>query len=207
MTTTPTRALPVTAALLLLAVSTALAQSMAAGTAKNVVGGALLVVRADGVETRLRGRGTLRVFEGDTLKMEGKGKALIETDEGTQLALNGDSVVQIQSRWEKDAGVTRIVRMQRGEVWAKIGDSRRGLEIETPVGVLAARAAEINVRLVSDNEAVATVVTGVGEFSTPSAACELRAGTMSFGHRSQACTPPAATDVRTVIGWSRPLLP
>jgi len=149
MTTTPTRALPVTAALLLLAVSTALAQSMAAGTAKNVVGGALLVVRADGVETRLRGRGTLRVFEGDTLKMEGKGKALIETDEGTQLALNGDSVVQIQSRWEKDAGVTRIVRMQRGEVWAKIGDSRRGLEIETPVGVLAARAAEINVRLVS----------------------------------------------------------
>jgi len=57
------------------------------------------------------------------------------------------------------------------------------------------------------NEAVATVVTGVGEFSTPSAACELRAGTMSFGHRSQACTPPAATDVRTVIGWSRPLLP
>ena len=207
MTSTPVRALPMTVALLALAVSTTLAQSIAAGTAKNAVGGVLVVVRADGVETRLRGRGALRVFEGDTLKMEGKGKALIETDEGTQLALNGDSVVQIQSRWEKDAGVTRIVRMQRGEVWAKIGDTRRGLEVETPVGVLAARAAEVNVRLVSDNEAVATVVTGVGEFSTPSATCELRAGTMSFGHRSQACTPPAVTDVRTVIGWSRPLLP
>jgi hypothetical protein len=84
---------------------------------------------------------------------------------------------------------------------------RRALEIETPVGVLAARVAEVNVRLVSDNETVATVVTGTGEFSTPFATCELRAGTTSFGHRSKACTPPAATDVGTVVGWSRPLLP
>ena len=61
--------------------------------------------------------------------------------------------------------------------------------------------------LVSDNETVATVVAGTGEFSTPFATCELRAGTTSFGHRSKACTPPAATDVATVVGWSRPLLP
>jgi hypothetical protein len=139
--------------------------------------------------------------------MDGKGKALIETDEGIQVALNGDSVVQILSRWEKARGVTRVLRVQRGEVWARIGDERRALEIETPVGVLAARVAEVNVRLVSDNETVATVVAGTGEFSTPFATCELRAGTTSFGHRSKACTPPAATDVATVVGWSRPLLP
>jgi hypothetical protein len=132
---------------------------------------------------------------------------LIETDEGVQLAVNGDSVVQILSRWEKEHGLTRILRLQRGEVWARIADGRRAVEIETPVGVLAARSAEVNMRLVSDNEAVATVVTGTAEFSTPFADCALRAGTMSFGHRSKACTPPAATDVRTVVGWGRPLLP
>ena len=192
--------------LLILPVSASFAQSVAAGTAKNAVG-VLVVVRTDGVETRLRGRGALRVFEGDVLRMDGKGKALIETDEGIQVALNGDSVVQILSRWEKARGVTRVLRVQRGEVWARIGDERRALEIETPVGVLAARVAEVNVRLVSDNETVATVVTGTGEFSTPFATCELRAGTTSFGHRSKACTPPAATDVATVVGWSRPLLP
>jgi hypothetical protein len=71
--------------------------------------------------------------------MEGKGEAVVETDEETRLALNGDSVVEILSRREKDIRVTRIVRMQQGEVWAKIGDARRGLEVETPVGVLAAR--------------------------------------------------------------------
>jgi hypothetical protein len=159
------------------------------------------------VRARVRGRGALRIFEGDVLRMDGKGKALIETDEGIQVALNGDSVVQILSRWEKAQGVTRVLRVQRGEVWARIGDERRALEIETPVGVLTARVAEVNVRLESDNETVATVVTGTGEFSTPFATCELRAGTTSFGHRSKACTPPAATDVATVVGWSRPLLP
>lgn len=83
----------------------------------------------------------------------------------------------------------------------------RAVEIETPVGVLAARAAEVNVRLASDNEAVATVVTGTGEFSTPFNTCELRAGTTSFSQRSKPCTPPTATDIRTAVGWSRPLLP
>ena len=204
--TTPRTGVSVLAfSLLVLPVSSGFAQSVPAGTAKNAVG-VLVVVRTDGVETRLRGRGALRVFEGDVLRMDGKGKALIETDEGIQVALNGDSVVQILSRWEKARGVTRVLRVQRGEVWARI-DERRALEIETPVGVLAARVAEVNVRLVSDNETVATVVTGTGEFSTPFATCELRAGTTSFGHRSKACTPPAATDVATVVGWSRPLLP
>ncbi len=205
--TTPRTGVSVLAfSLLVLPVSSGFAQSVPSGTANNAVG-VLVVVRTDGVETRLRGRGALRVFEGDVLRMDGKGKALIETDEGIQVALNGDSVVQILSRWEKARGVTRVLRVQRGEVWARIGDERRALEIETPVGVLAARVTEVNVRLVSDNETVATVVTGTGEFSTPFATCELRAGTTSLGHRSKACTPPAATDVATVVGWSRPLLP
>lgn len=206
MTTPRTGATVLAFSLLVLPVSAGFAQSVPAGTAKNAVG-VLVVVRSDGVETRLRGRGALRIFEGDVLRMDGKGKALIETDEGVQVALNGDSVVQILSRWEKARGVTRVLRVQRGEIWARIGDERRALEIETPVGVLAARVAEVNVRLVSDNETVATVVAGTGEFSTPFATCELRAGTTSFGHRSKACTPPAATDVATVVGWSRPLLP
>jgi hypothetical protein len=103
--------------------------------------------------------------------------------------------------------VTRILRVQRGEVWARSHDARRAVEIETPVGVLAARAAEVNLKVVSDNEVVATVVSGAGDFSTPLATCQLRAGTTSFGYRGKACTPPKATDVRPIIGWSHPLLP
>jgi hypothetical protein len=92
-------------------------------------------------------------------------------------------------------------------VWARSNDARRAVEIETPVGVLAARAAEVNLKVVSDDEAIATVISGTGEFSTPVATCTIRAGTTSFGHRSKACTPPTATDVQPLIGWSHALLP
>ncbi len=70
----------------------------------------------------MRGRGALRIIEGDVPRMDGKGKALIETDEGIQVALNGDSVVQILSRWEKARGVTRVLRVQRGVLSESGGD-------------------------------------------------------------------------------------
>ena len=96
--------------------------------------------------------------------------------------------------------------MQRGEVWARSNDAQRAVELETPVGVLAARAAEVSIRLISDDEAVATVVKGTADFSTPLSSCRLRSGTVSSASRGKACTSPTAVDVRSVVGWSQPLL-
>jgi hypothetical protein len=176
----------------------------AAATAKNA-NGVLVVVRADGVETRLRGRGAIPIFEGDVLKVDNQA-ALIETDEGVQVVLNGNAVVKILSRWEKGKGITRILRVQRGEVWARSNDAQRVIEIETPVGVLVARAAEVSVRLVSDNEAVATVVKGTADLWTPLSSCVLSAGTVSSASRGRMCTQPRVVDVRSVTSWSHPLL-
>ena len=180
-------------------------QSVVAGTAKKALG-MLVVVKSDGVEARLQGRGALRVFDGDVLRIEGKGQALIETEEAIQVALNGNAVVKILSRWEKGQDMTRILRVQQGEVWVRSNDAQRAVEVETPVGVLAARAAEVSVRLVSPDEAAVTVVKGTAEFSTPGSSCQLRAGTMSLGSRGKACTLPTVTDVRSITGWSHPLL-
>jgi hypothetical protein len=110
------------------------------------------------------------------------------------------------SRWEKGKGVTRILRVQRGEVWARNDDGQRAIELETPVGVLVARSAEVSVRLVSDSEAVATVVKGTADFSTPLSSCVLSAGTVSSASRGKTCTQPKVADVRSVTSWSHPLL-
>ena len=202
---TRARAPLIAVALLVFPASGGVAQSVVAGTAKNAIG-ELVAVRTDGVETRLRGRGALRIFEGDVLRMNGSGQALIEMEEGVLVGLNGEVVVQVLTRWEKEQGLTRILRVQRGELWARSSDARRAVEIETPVGVLVARAAEVNLKVVSDDEAIATVISGTGDFSTPMATCRIRARTTSFGHRSKACTPPTATDVQPLIGWTHALL-
>ena len=168
--------------------------------------GVLVVVRADGVESHLQGRGALQIFEGDTLRVDGEGQALIETEEGVQVALNRSTVVKVLTRWEKSKGTTRILRLQRGEVWARSLKSQALLEIETPVGVLSANAAEVSVNLVSDNEAVATVVQGTANLSTSTSSCQLRAGTMSRGSRGKACSAAAGAQVSSATAWSYPLL-
>jgi hypothetical protein len=178
-------------------------QSVLAGTAQNAKG-VLVIVRSDGVETRLQGKGSIQIFDGDVLRVDGQG-AFIETD-GIQIALNGNAIVKVQSRWEKGKGVTRILRLQRGEVWARSSDGQRPVEIETPVAVLAARSAEVSVRYVSDNETTATVIRGTAEFATPRASCRLTSGTVSSASRGRTCTQPTVADVRPVTDWSHPLL-
>jgi hypothetical protein len=181
------------------------AQAFLAGAARNA-SGVLVVVRPDATESRFQGRGALQIFDGDTLRIEGGGQALIETEEGSQIILNGNAVLKILSRWEKGKGVTRVVRLQRGQVWARSHDAQRPVEVETPVGVLAARAAEVSVTLLSDNEAAAVVVNGTADLATPLGTCQLRSGTVSYGSRGRPCTPPAAADILSAVSWSRPLL-
>jgi hypothetical protein len=185
--------------------ATVFSQSFPAGMAKNA-SGTLVAVRTDGTESRLRGRGALQLFEGDTLRVEGDGQALVETDEGIQVVLNSNAAVKILSRWEKGKGVTRILRLQRGELLARNRNSPQPVEIETPVAVVAARAAEVSVRLVSESEALGIVIEGTAELSTPQASCQLRPGTVSFGYRGRPCTNPSPADTRSITRWSRPLL-
>jgi hypothetical protein len=183
----------------------AVAQNFLARTDKGAKG-TLVIVRTDGVETRLQRNRALQLFEGDTLRIDGKGEALIETDEGIQVALAASAVVKVLSRWEKGKGVTRILRLQQGEIWVRNKDPQRAVEVETPFGTLSARAAEASVKLVSSDEAVATVVQGTAEFWTPLSLCQLRAGTVSYGRRGKACTEPTVADVQSIISWSYPLL-
>ena len=57
-----------------------------------------------------------------------------------------------------------------------------------------------------DAEAVATVVKGTADLSTPLSTCRLRAGTFSSATRGKTCSTPTVVDVRPVVGWSQPLL-
>ena len=63
----------------------AAAQGVPVGTAQNAVG-TLVVVRTDGIEHRLQGRGSLPLFEGDVLRTEAGGQALIQLRPGMRYA-------------------------------------------------------------------------------------------------------------------------
>jgi hypothetical protein len=81
-------------------VDRAFAAGEAVGAAKNAIGG-FTVVRSDGIEEQLEGKGALPLFEGDVLRTEGSSQAMIEFNNGIQVALNENTMFTILSRWEK----------------------------------------------------------------------------------------------------------
>src|SRR5215217_576999 len=70
----------------------ATAQNVPSASATNAIG-TLVIVRTDGVQQRLQGKGNVPLYEGDVLKTDGSSQALIEFQEGIQAALNEDTSV------------------------------------------------------------------------------------------------------------------
>ena len=180
----------------------AAAQGVPVGTAQNAVG-TLVVVRTDGIEHRLQGRGSLPLFEGDVLRTEAASQALIQLRPGIPVALNERTSLKILSRWDKTGGTTRILRVSRGGIWAKAGAGANQLEIESPVSVVAAREAEIDLKVAEDGQSSLTVVQGTAELGTPFGVCTVRGGTASVGARGAACTAPQPANVAAAVSWKQ----
>jgi hypothetical protein len=192
--------------LLVAQVDRAAGQAAEVGAARNAIG-TLLIVHTDGIQDRLSGKGLARLFEEDVLKTDPGSRALIEIAEGVMVALNQNTSIKLLSRWEKAKGTTRIVRLQEGEVWVKTGEGPKAIEVETPVATASAKDTEFNMKVHPDGESVLTVIQGTVEFGTAFGTCPLRTNTVSYGVRGKLCTRPEPTDVKTVLGWSRQLLP
>lgn len=183
----------------------AAAQGVPVGTAQNAVG-TLVVVRTDGIEHRLQGRGSLPLYEGDVLRTETASQALIQLRPGMPVALNERTTLKILSRWDKTAGTIRILRVSRGGVWAKAGDGARQLEIESPAAVAAARDAEIDLKVAEDGQTALTVVQGTAELGTPFGVCSVRGGTASVGARGTPCTAPQPANAATAVNWKQAVM-
>lgn len=181
-----------------------LAQGTPVGSAQNAIG-TLLVVRSDGIEDRLQGKGALPLYEGDVLRTEASSQALIQFREGVQVALNESTAFRILSRWEKVRGITRIIRLQQGEVWVTTGEGPKQLEVETPVATAIVEGTEFNLKVQADGQSVLTVIQGVVQFGTPFGTCPIRTGTISYGVRGKRCTKPAETRVQPAVAWKQAL--
>lgn len=180
------------------------AQAPLVGTARNAIG-TLIVVRPDGIEVPLQGRGALQLFESDVLRTATGSRALIEFGEGIQVALNENTAVLLTSRWEKVRGTTRILRLAKGEIWVKVSDSSRAVEVETPVAAAAVRETEFTMKVGDNGDSAFTVIRGTGEFASAFGACQLRGPAVSRAVRGKACTAPTTTETRSTVAWSRAL--
>lgn len=177
----------------------ALAQLPSIGTVENVVG-ALMVKRADGRTDQLKGKGALPLYEGDECKTSQGSKAFIKLSDGTQVAMNTETTFLVQTRRERDKGLTRIFKLFVGEMWFKTSEPVP-LEVETPIATAAIKGTEFNLQVQPDGKSILTVVEGLVEFGTPFGTCPIRSSTISFGERGKKCTKPAPFDAPSATTW------
>lgn len=177
------------------------AQNNPVGSATNAIG-TLTIVRTDGVQQRLQGKGNVPLYEGDVLQTDASSQALIEFKEGIQVALNENTSFKLISRWEKDKPTTRILRLKQGEVWAKTSGGPKLFEVETPVATASVKETEFNLKVQEDGQSILTVIEGVVQFGTPFGTCPIRTDTISYGVRGKRCTKPAASDAKAAKAWT-----
>jgi ferric-dicitrate binding protein FerR (iron transport regulator) len=184
----------------------AVAQAVQIGTAVNAVG-TLVVVRPDGIQERLQGKGAVPLYENDVLKTDAGSQAMVEFADGISVALNENTQFRILSRWHKDKPVTRIVRLKKGEIWAKTKGGPKAFEVETPVATAAIKETEFDLKVQDDGNSVLTVMEGIVAFGTPFGTCPIKPGTISYGVKGKKCTKPAPTDVKPAIAWTSAVVP
>jgi len=177
----------------------ALAQLAPVGKAENALG-TLTVKRADGRVDQLKGKGSLPLYEGDECKTERASKAFIRLTDGTQVAMNEETIFLVQARREKGKGVIRMFKLLVGEMWLKTAEPVP-IEVETPVATAAIKGTEFNIRVQPDGKSTLTVIEGLVEFGTPFGTCPIRTSTVSFGERGKRCTKPAPIDPSQAIAW------
>jgi len=176
-------------------------ENVPVGAAINAIG-TLVIVRTDGVQQRLQGKGNVALYEGDVLKTDGNSQALVELKDGIEVALNDSTTFKVLSRWEKDKPTTRILRLKEGELWAKTSGGPKRFEIETPVATASVKETEFNLKVQEDGQSILTVIEGVVQFGTPFGTCPIRTDTISYGVRGKKCTKPAPSDAKTARTWT-----
>ena len=182
-----------------------MAQSHTAGTAQNAVG-SLLIIRKDGIQETLRGKGSVSLYEFDTLKTEPGNQAELFIDDAIQVYMNEGTEVLILSRWEKFRPLTRILRVKKGELVVKIPEGPKPLEVETPVASARVKQTEFDIKVQEDGETTLRVIEGVVEFGTAFGTCPIRTGTISFGVRGKKCTKPKEEDHTAALDWTKDLM-
>ncbi|MDR4495167.1 MAG: FecR family protein [Nitrospirales bacterium] len=183
-------------------VSTVHAAAEPVANAVNAIG-EFTVYRTDGIQEQLEGKGSLPLFDGDTVKTGTGSQALLEFSNGIQVALNENTEFLILSRWEEAKGFTRILRLSTGEVWVKTMGGPKPLEIETPVATAAVKQTEFDIKVQPDGQTTLTVVEGIVEFGTAFGTCPIRTSTISYGNRGKKCTKPAPFEVASNVAWTQ----
>lgn len=136
---------------------------------------------------------------GDTIRTDKKGKAELLFSNGTRVAMNGGSQLQILAPETKTSPMVIRVFGALSEVFVR---PRGNTQVRTAAAIAAARGTAFLVQLPDENTTVVTVTEDEVEFSNNSGAVLLAQGEQSSASVGKAPTAPIAVDASGELAWT-----
>ncbi len=136
---------------------------------------------------------------GDIIRTEKSGKAEVLFSNGTRVAMNGGSQIQIVAPETKTSPLVIRVFGALSEVFVR---PRGNTQIKTAAAIAAARGTAFLVRLPNENTAVVTVTEDEVDFFNAQGRVLVVAGQQSSAVVGSAPTPPIATDASGELAWT-----
>jgi tetratricopeptide (TPR) repeat protein len=136
---------------------------------------------------------------GDTIRTDKKGKAELLFSNGTRVAMNGGSQLQILAPETKTSPMVIRVFGALSEVFVR---PRGNTQVRTAAAIAAARGTAFLVQLPDENTAVVTVTEDEVEFFNNSGAVLLTEGEQSTAVVGKAPTTPVTVDASGELAWT-----
>ena len=136
---------------------------------------------------------------GDIIRTEKNGKAEVLFSNGTRVAMNGGSQIQVVAPETKTSPLVIRVFGALSEVFVR---PRGNTQIKTAAAIAAARGTAFLVRLPDENTAVVTVTEDEVDFFNAQGRVLVAAGQRSTAVVGFAPTPPVATDASGELAWT-----
>ncbi len=157
-----------------------------------------VLVYQTGDDEGIEGFPGMGLKKGDTVRLLGDSRALIELNDGSTVYLNKDTEISLPSaRYD--------MAMMVGEIFAMMKPQKKAFEICTPSAILGVIGTDFDARVTEKKETILQVLKGKVSFKNASGSTIVRKKHQVEATRNTKPIPKKIKDTQTIYNWTIPM--
>lgn len=165
----------------------------------EAINGAVLICRT-GDDEGVEGFPGMALKKGDTVRLIGDSRALIELNDGSSVYLNKDTEITLPL-------ARHNLAMMAGEMFAMMKPQREQFEISTPSAVLGVLGTDFDAQVTRNEETILKVLKGKVSFQNDSGKTVVKKNQQVEASKQTLPKPTRIMETRSITNWTRPIRP
>ncbi len=138
--------------------------------------------------------------KGDTLRLIGDSRALIELNDGGNIYLNKETEISLKTRFYN-------LTMQSGEIFAMMKPQKKAFEIKTPSAVLGVIGTDFDAKITEKEKTILQVLKGKVSFKNESGSAIVKKMHQVEATKYSRPTPTKIRETKSISNWTSSIRP